>query len=71
MTRFYNANFCFKCSAELTHHEKMYSDGRCPKCGHKQFRNSTIVATYDRGYYFKKVPSGKWYIPDKYERVYV
>lgn len=60
-----SAYFCIACKEELTYNQKMDSNGRCPKCGFKSASAGTIVSVKERAYRWVKVPSGKWWIPDK------
>ena len=38
-----NVYSCVNCNKELSNHQLMYSDGRCPLCGHKAVSACTIV----------------------------
>lgn len=50
MSRYKTAWFCTACQEELTNNERMYSNGRCPKCGVKGKHAHTVVETTERGY---------------------
>lgn len=65
-----NAEFCVNCKEELTKHEIMYSNGRCPKCGYKGENAVTICDTFERGYRLvRKYPF--WMFWEKSEREYI
>lgn len=57
------AYYCAECDGELTRHQKMYSDGRCPLCGHKGKYAGTIVNTTEKAYRLVRVaPWWKFWI---------
>ena len=59
------AHFCGHCEKELSYRQVMYSLGRCPLCGYKSKSASSVVATKEKAFKIVKIPSGKWWIPDK------
>jgi len=67
---FYTAWFCVNCHSELSYNNRMYSHGRCSACGYKGKNAGTIVDTYEKAYTIEKIPSGKWWIPDKKVKKY-
>lgn len=40
--------FCVHCKNEISYSARMYSHGRCPKCGYKAPWSSTVVKTFER-----------------------
>ena len=63
--------FCVKCDVELSKHEIMYSDGRCPYCGFKGESACTIVDVVEKPYKEVKIPSGRWWWPDSVGRKFI
>ena len=57
--RYYNEHLCFNCEKELSIEEKMFSDGRCPRCGWKSPLAGTVCKTIERGYRLQT--TGKWW----------
>jgi DNA-directed RNA polymerase subunit RPC12/RpoP len=47
---------CTECKGDMTRHEKMYSQGVCPTCGHISF--STVCSTEQYSYRYR------WHRPD-------
>lgn len=57
--------FCINCNEELTYKQKMYSYGRCPKCGFKDKNAATIVQTYEKAYKENSNPTTQKTTADK------
>lgn len=47
--RWVNEHRCVACKEVLSEFERLHSDGRCPKCNHKDKNSITIVATTEHG----------------------
>ena len=66
----HTAWFCADCNDELSWHQKMYSNGRCPHCGEKGAWAYTVVATTERAYYNERIaPWWKVWVP-QFKRVF-
>lgn len=50
---------CAGCSCVVSDNERMYSNGRCPDCGHKGKGAATIMAVNEHAY--RLVTQGKWW----------
>ena len=50
---------CAKCSTVLNTHIRMYSNGRCPYCGHKGKHAGTIIDCTEHAY--RLISRGKWW----------
>lgn len=55
MSTWKTAFFCAACDGELSQRAKMYSNGRCPLCGHKGPGARTIVANKERAYRVERI----------------
>lgn len=57
---------CSSCHESLTFYQKMYSHGRCPKCGYKGISAGTIVDVIEVPYRLKfESPRWKFWIKPK------
>ena len=57
----------------LVYNQRMYNDGCCPLCGHKEKNTGTIVATKETAYRYhiiKKRPWWKFWLSDEFTKVY-
>jgi DNA-directed RNA polymerase subunit RPC12/RpoP len=50
---------CVSCQHRVSHHEKMYSHGRCPYCGFKGAHAGSIMYVTEHAY--RLVRYGKWW----------
>jgi DNA-directed RNA polymerase subunit RPC12/RpoP len=55
MATYRTAYFCVSCKEEMSFETMMHSHGRCPHCGFKHPSACTVVACFERGYYYKKI----------------
>lgn len=56
-SNWYSIHVCVKCNSRLSNHQRMYSDGVCPKCGNVTGR--TICDTYK--VVIKKINKSPWW----------
>jgi DNA-directed RNA polymerase subunit RPC12/RpoP len=59
-SNWYTGYFCINCNKKLSYHTVMYSNGRCPICGHKGKNAGTIIDTVEKA--VRKVYHKPWYI---------
>ena len=70
MKHWKTAWFCANCHIEMTYNIKMYSNGRCPGCGHKANNAGSIVKTYEKGYQFTR-PWWKFWVSKYKNRIWM